>query len=37
MNDGILETFRVVLSVVKNSTQNFRNFVVKFDSKVEFC
>jgi hypothetical protein len=37
MNDGILETLLVALSIVKSSAQNFWNFVVKFGSKVEIC
>jgi hypothetical protein len=37
MNDGILETLWVVLSIVKNSAQSFWNFIAKFGSKVEIC
>jgi hypothetical protein len=37
MNDGILETLLVVLSIIKNSAQNFWNFIPKFSSKVEVC
>ncbi len=35
MNDGILETLWVALSIIKNSPQNFTNFITKFGSKVE--
>jgi hypothetical protein len=35
INDSILETLWVVLSIIKKFSTNFLNFIVKFGSKVE--
>ncbi len=37
MQDSVLEMLLVVLYMIKNSIQNFFNFIVKFEFKAEIC
>jgi hypothetical protein len=37
MKDSVLETLLVEDSMNKKTSQNFKNFIVKFGSKAEIC